>query len=92
MEMIRGNAITSIWVDEMVTIITAKKIVWIPTAGRNTLTARISSNSWLIGIGEHDLMPVQEWCNENNCGKRVSFDQFQFRNKKEMTMFLLKWS
>ena len=92
MEMICGNTITGIWVDEMVKMTTAKKIVWVPAAGRNTLSARISNNSWLVGIGEHDLMPVQEWCEEHNCGKRVSFDRFLFRNKKEITMFLLRWA
>jgi len=89
MGIIYGNTITKIWIDEMST---AKKIVWVPAAGKNTLAARISEHSWLVGVGEHDIDPVQKWCEENNCGKRVSFDRFRFRNKKEMTMFLLRWS
>lgn len=93
--MIYSNSITKIWIDEMST---AKKIVWVSAAGKNTLaarvslTARVSESSWLVGIGENDIEPIQQWCEENDCGKRVSFDQFQFRNKQELTMFLLRWS
>ena len=89
MDIIYGMTITGIWVDEMST---DKKIVWVTAAGKNTLAARISENSWLVGIGEHDIDPIQRWCKENNCGKRISFDQFQFRNQQELTMFLLRWS
>lgn len=44
------------------------------------------------GLRETHLDPVQQWCIENNCGKRTSFDMFKFRDKKEMLMFLLRWS
>jgi hypothetical protein len=48
------------------------------------------SEAWL-GLRETDMDPVQLWCEEHDCGKRMSFDTFCFRSKKEMTMFLLRW-
>ena len=44
------------------------------------------------GLRDTDLDPVQNWCVENRCGVRVSFDQFEFRNEDELAFFLLKWS
>lgn len=68
---------------------------WVDTANRNTLSARVLTSTTLleheIGARESDLDPVQKWCVEHNCGVRTSFDHFKFRNKKEMTMFLLRW-
>ena len=93
-----GKTITGIIVDEMLEM--EKKVFWITAEDRHTLAARASWVPWLdrpdrtfsIGIGEHDMDPVQAWCEEHNCGVRVSFDQFRFRNKREITMFLLRWS
>ena len=44
------------------------------------------------GLREDMLIPIQKWSEENNCGRRMSFDLWQFRNEKEVTMFLLKWN
>jgi len=44
------------------------------------------------GLRDTDLDPVQNWCVENRCGVRVSFDQFEFRNQDELAFFLLKWT
>ena len=93
-----GKTITGIIVDEMLEM--EKKVIWIAAEDRHTLAARVSWVPWLdrpgrsllIGIGEDEMDPVQAWCEENNCGVRVSFDQFRFRNKQEITMFLLRWS
>lgn len=70
-----------------------KKIKWITTARRCSLAARVEvqPRGWEVGINERDMEPIQAWCQENHCGRRTSFDTFQFRNKKEMTMFLLRW-
>lgn len=43
-------------------------------------------------IDKDILEEIQAWCQDNNCGKRMSYDMFMFRNQKEKTMFLLKWS
>jgi hypothetical protein len=59
------------------------------------LYARISYDHGPItqtGLRDHDLDPIQEWCVQNRCGRRTSFEQFRFRNEQEVTMFLLKWS
>lgn len=41
---------------------------------------------------EKQLNEIQQWCVENQCGTRMSYDQFVFKNKKELSMFMLKWS
>ena len=75
-----------------------KKFYWVDTARRCSLSARVqvqahdSELSYYTGINESDMEPIQEWCQKNNCGKRTSFDTFQFKNKAQMTMFLLRWS
>lgn len=71
-----------------------KKLTWISTESKLVLAARMTTlhYNWEISASEFDLDPVQVWCEKNNCGKRISFDQFRFRNKKEVTMFLLRWS
>lgn len=43
------------------------------------------------GLREEDLLPVQEWCLKSKCGSRISFDMFRFKNRKEITAFLLVW-
>ena len=35
---------------------------------------------------------MTEWCAENECGYRTSYDTFKFRNQEQLTMFLLRWS
>ncbi len=70
-----------------------KNIFWVESARRFSLAARakIQPRGWEVGVTEAEMNTVQEWTNEHNCGRRVSFDTFQFRNKKEITMFLLRW-
>jgi|688.fasta_scaffold02406_35 hypothetical protein len=43
------------------------------------------------GLREDDIAPVQFWCEEHKCGRRMSFNMFKFRTKAELSMFLLKW-
>ena len=43
------------------------------------------------GLREEMLIPVQEWSDEHDCGQRMSFDLWRFRNQKEVTAFLLRW-
>jgi hypothetical protein len=72
------------------------KIVWEKHPSREfTLYARIAYDHGPVtqtGLRDHDLDPIQLWCAKNSCGRRTSFEQFQFRNEQEVTMFLLKWS
>jgi hypothetical protein len=39
-----------------------------------------------------DISLVQEWCTENECGWRTSYDTFKFRNRDQLLMFILRWS
>jgi hypothetical protein len=43
------------------------------------------------GYATVTLDQVGQWCYENHCGRRTSYDTFKFRNEKDMTAFLLKW-
>lgn len=77
----------------------AKQLYWVETATKNSLSARLEiltpDNSpvpFFIGVSEKHMDPIQEWCEQNNCGIRTSFDTFKFKNKSEITMFLLRWS
>lgn len=75
-----------------------KQIFWVDTAKRFELSARVritsydSDKSFVTGLNEEDMIPIQTWCEEHHCGRRTSFDTFRFRNKKEITVFLLRWS
>lgn len=41
---------------------------------------------------ESQLREIHVWCTENQCGRRMSYDQFVFNNEKELSMFMLRWS
>ena len=88
----RGKEITCMIVDESDYMEHQRKLIWVQAEEPLTLAARLSANGWDVGIYDDDLIPVHKWCHDNNCGKRISFDQFRFRNRKEITMFLLKWA
>jgi hypothetical protein len=45
----------------------------------------------MTGMREEMMVEIADWCNKNNCGRRMSYNQFQFKNKKSVTMFLLRW-
>ena len=44
------------------------------------------------GLNEADMDPIQAWADKCNCGKRMSFNVWQFKNEKQITMFLIKWA
>ena len=71
------------------------KIVWEKHPKQElTLYARLSYDHGPIthtGLRDTHLEPIQEWCIQNRCGRRTSFEQFKFRDEQEVTMFLLKW-
>ena len=44
------------------------------------------------GLNEADMDPIQAWCSQCHCGRRTSFNTFEFASEQHITMFLLKWS
>lgn len=75
----------------------SKKIYWIESSEKNSLAGRVrvvasgGDKEFTSGLNESDIDPIQKWCEDHNCGRRISFDTFQFKNKKQLTMFLLRW-
>jgi hypothetical protein len=69
------------------------KIHWF-NINKTILQARVGvqSRGYEVGLKESDIDPIQTWCGENNCGRRISFDKFKFKTEKEKLMFLLKWA
>ena len=69
------------------------KISWRELPG-NKLQAYVDprSTTQVWGLREEHMDPIQKWCEECNCGKRMSFDMWHFKSRKHMTMFLLKWT
>jgi hypothetical protein len=44
------------------------------------------------GLREADMDPVQAWTDGCRCGTRMSFNVWKFKNEKQITMFLIKWT
>lgn len=55
-------------------------------------TKRPDDLDFINFLTEEDMVAVADWCNECNCGKRTSFDTIRFKDEKQITMFLMKWS
>jgi hypothetical protein len=69
------------------------KIIWHQLPGRKLKATWLPGDrKFEIGLKESDMDPIQKWCQDSKCGKRISFDMFQFSNDKQITMFLLRWS
>jgi hypothetical protein len=69
------------------------KIIWHQLPGRKLKATWLPGDrKFEMGLKESDMDPIQKWCQDSNCGKRLSFDMFQFDNDKQITMFLLRWS
>jgi hypothetical protein len=70
------------------------KILWTRngTELRATLQHWNYSNPGQIGLRDADMDPIHKWSQEHDCGRRMSFDTWRFRNDAEITMFLLAWS
>jgi hypothetical protein len=43
------------------------------------------------GLNESDMDPIQVWCEQCHCGTRMSFNVWQFKSEKQITMFLIRW-
>jgi hypothetical protein len=69
------------------------KIIWHQLPGHKLKASWLPTvRKFEMGLKESDMDPIQKWCQDSNCGKRLSFDTFQFASDKQITMFLLRWS
>lgn len=69
------------------------KFVWSEISNQKYRHVLRTSIKWFeLGPKESDLSIISQWCQEHNCGRRISYDQFVFKNQQQMTMFLLRWS
>jgi len=70
------------------------KIKWqqLPGNKLQAYTDDIQPRGFERGLNESDMNPIQEWCEQNKCGKRMSFNIWHFKSKKYITMFLLRWA
>jgi len=63
---------------------------------RLRLAVKISVDEFILDQEGHYLgYPIAEmveWCRENHCGYRIAYDMFEFKNQKDLTMFLLRWN
>ena len=42
--------------------------------------------------GDEDMIAVETWCLQNNCGKRSGWNKFYFDTPEQLTMFKLRWA
>ena len=70
------------------------KIKWqrLPGLKLQAYTDDVGPRGFERGLNESDMDPIQAWSVECNCGTRTSFNVWQFKSAKQITMFLLKWS
>jgi len=70
------------------------KIKWqrLPGLKLQAYTDDVAPRGFERGLNEGDMDPIQTWSVECNCGTRMSFNVWKFRNEKQITMFLIRWS
>jgi len=68
------------------------KIIWEKQGLRLRAAIPDPSTEWVNFLTDAEMLPIQEWSDDNKCGLRISFDTFRFRTEEEMTVFLLVWS
>jgi hypothetical protein len=92
-----GKSQLNLWMQHYQNMIKPTKISWRELPG-NKLQAFVDPSlvvqprGTIWGLRDSDMTAVQEWSDEFNCGKRMSFDVWKFKNRKSITMFLLRWS
>ena len=52
----------------------------------------LDPNRWIPAAPEYLVDEMAEWCRENNCGKRTSYDMFEFPNEQAAMLFRLRWA
>ena len=85
------NSIMKNWYQSMAP---APTIKWqrLPGLKLQAYTDDVAPRGFERGLNESDMDPIQAWSVECNCGKRMSFNVWKFKNEKQITMFLIKWS
>ena len=70
------------------------KIKWqrLPGFKLQAYVDEIQPRGFERGLRESDMDPVQAWTTECNCGTRMSFNVWKFKNEKQITMFLIRWA
>jgi hypothetical protein len=70
------------------------KIKWqrLPGLKLQAYTDDVAPRGFERGLNETDMDPVQAWTDKCNCGTRMSFNVWKFKNEQQITMFLIKWS
>ena len=72
----------------------APTIKWqrLPGLKLQAYTDDIAPRGFERGLNESDMDPIQAWSTECNCGIRMSFNVWKFKNEKQITMFLIRWA
>ena len=75
-------------------MVPAPKFKWkkLPGLRLQAYTDNVNPRGFERGLNETDLEPVQVWSQECHCGIRMSFDLWQFKTEKQITMFLMRWT
>lgn len=75
------------------------KIEVVTPTRNNRIKVRVLSDSsehWVntfADLVESDMLAdMGKWCEENECGYRTSYNEFKFRNREQLTMFILRWA
>ena len=70
------------------------KIKWqrLPGLKLQAYTDDVAPRGFERGLNESDMDPIQVWTTECRCGTRMSFNVWKFKNEKQITMFLIRWS
>ena len=70
------------------------KIKWqrLPGLKLQAYVDEIQPRGFERGLRETDIDPVAAWTDKCNCGTRMSFNVWKFKNEKQITMFLIRWS
>ena len=70
------------------------KIKWqrLPGLKLQAYTDDVAPRGFERGLNETDMDPIQAWSTECRCGTRMSFNVWKFKNEKQITIFLIRWS
>jgi hypothetical protein len=82
------------WTIDLSDWMPAPKIKWqrLPGLKLQAYVDEIQPRGFERGLRETDMDPVQDWSAECKCGTRMSFNVWKFKNEKQITMFLIRWS